>query len=103
MDGWGIYVREGNLSTIGTFSNASSQLALLETNIWAFGRIGTSLFRLPAGTASNSPFICTFGSADPQMEQKHLLCRVDGRLNSLTLSSPETHFKVAVDENRLAA
>jgi hypothetical protein len=43
------------------------------------------------------------GSADPQVLQKHLLCRVAGKLNCLSLSSPETHFMVAVDENRLAA
>jgi len=88
---------------MGTVSSASSQAALLATNMCASGLTATSVFRLPAGTASNAPFICLLGSADPQMEQKLLTWRVDGRVNCLTLSSPETHFSVAVDENRLAA
>ena len=98
-----VHVQEGNLSIVGTFSNESSQPALLDTNIWAFGLMRTSLFRLPAGTTSNSPFICMIGSADPQVRQKHLLCRVAGKLNWLTLSAPESHVSAAVDENRLAA
>jgi hypothetical protein len=43
------------------------------------------------------------GSADPHVLQKHLLCRVSGKLNRLTLSSPETHFRAAADDNKLAA
>jgi hypothetical protein len=43
------------------------------------------------------------GSADPHVLQKHLLCRVAGKSNCLTFPSPETHFRVAVDENRFAA
>jgi len=71
--------------------------------MWAFGLMRISLFRLPAGTTSNLPFICIIGSADPQMLQKHLLCRVAGKLNCLTLSAPESHSRAAADENRLAA
>jgi hypothetical protein len=63
----------------------------------------TSLFRLPAGTTSDGAFICALGSADPHILQKHLLCRVPGRLNCLTLFSPETHFRIAVEENKFAA
>ena len=62
-----------------------------------------SLLRLPAGTTSNSPLISSIGSADPQLLQKHFPCRVAGRLNCLMLLAPESHFIVAVEENRLAA
>jgi hypothetical protein len=95
--------QDGNRSTVGTFSSASSQLALLAAKIWAFGLMRTSLFKLPAGTTSHWPFICIMGSADPQVLQKHLLCRVAGKLNCLAWSSPEIHFRAAVEENRLAA
>lgn len=44
-----------------------------------------------------------YGSADPQIVQKHLVCRVDGRVNVLVSSSPEVHFSLAVGENRFAA
>jgi hypothetical protein len=62
------------------FSNALSQLALLETKMWAIGRSGTSSFRLPAGTMMSVPFARSLGSADPQIEQKDLPCRVEGRV-----------------------
>jgi len=68
--------------------------------MWAIGLTVTSLSKLPAGTASKVPSICIMGSADPQVLQKDLLCRVVGKLNCLTLSPPETHFSAAVDENR---
>lgn len=71
--------------------------------MWAVGSIGTLLLRLPAGTTSSAPFIWALGSADPQIEQNDLLCLVDGKSNCLTLSSPESHFKAALDENKLAA
>lgn len=71
--------------------------------MWALGRIVTSPFRLPAGTTSSAPLICTTGSADPQIVQKALLCRVDGRVNCVTLSSPDNHLSTAVAENRFAA
>lgn len=71
--------------------------------MWASGLIGTSPSRLPAGTTSRAPFICRPGSADPQIEQKHLLCRVDGRVNCVTLSRPDSHFNAAVLVNRFAA
>jgi hypothetical protein len=61
----------------------------------------SSLFRLPAGTTSSWPFIS--GSADPHVLQKALLCRVAGKLNLVTFSCPEIHFRAAVDENKLAA
>lgn len=62
-----------------------------------------SPFRLPAGTTSSLPSICIMGSADPQVLQKHLLCRVAGRSKCLTLCSPEIHLSDAVDENKFAA
>ena len=96
-------VSQGYLSTFGTVSSASSHVALLAKNMWEFGLIGTALLRLPAGTTSSWPFVWTLGSADPQVEQKDLLCRVDGRSNRLTLPSPEIHFSLALDEKRLAA
>jgi len=96
-----VYADDGNLSTVGTFSNALSQHALLDTNMWASGLMWIALFRLPAGTTSSWPFI--LGSADPHALQKALLCRVAGKLNRVTLSSPETHFRAAIDENKLAA
>ena len=76
--------QDGNVATIGTLSNSLSQLALLDTNRWASGLTVTSLLRLPAGTTSDSPFICISGSADPQFPQKPLLCRVAGKLNCRT-------------------
>jgi hypothetical protein len=69
----------------------------------AFGLMRTSPFKLPAGTTSNPPFIGMIGSADPHVPQKHLLCRVAGKLNCLTWSVPESHLRVALEENRLAA
>jgi hypothetical protein len=59
--------------------------------------MGTSLFRLPAGTTSNPPLVGMIGSADPQVGQKHLVCRVADKLNCLTLFAPESHLMVAVD------
>jgi hypothetical protein len=37
------------------------------------------------------------------VEQKLLLCCVDGRAKDVTLSSPETHLIVADVENKFAA
>ena len=76
--------------------------ARLDTKMCASGRMRTSVFKLPAGTTSSLPFIWTFGSAEPQMLQKPLLCLVPGRSNCLTLSAPATHLRVADAENRLA-
>jgi hypothetical protein len=87
----------------GTLSSVWSHVALLEEKIWASGRIGTWLSRLPAGTTRSAPFICMFGSAEPQMEQKDLLCRVDGRVNCVILSWPEIHLREAAPENRFEA
>lgn len=42
-------------------------------------------------------------SADPQTEQKRLLCLVEGRMNDVFLSSPATHLRLATEENRFAA
>jgi hypothetical protein len=72
-------------------------------NMWASGRIGTSLSRLPAGTTSRVPSIWRLGSADPQIEQKDLLCRVDGNVNRVTLSCPDSQLKTALAANKLAA
>ncbi len=94
---------DGNVSTIGTLSNSLSQLALLDTNRCASGLIVTSPSRLPAGTTSNSPFICINGSADPQLPQKDLLCRVAGKLNCRTSPSPASHFRDPFEKNRFAA
>lgn len=69
----------------------------------AFGLARISLSRLPAGTTSSLPSICIMGSADPQPLQKHLPCRLAGKLNRETLCSPEIHFREAVDENKFAA
>jgi len=63
----------------------------------------TSVSRLPAGTFNSAPFICMSGSAEPQVEQKQCLCRVFGRLKTVTRSCPDSHFNDAVDENKLAA
>lgn len=62
-----------------------------------------ALFKLPAGTTSSLPPICRFGSAEPQLEQKHLVCCVDGKVNKVVWLSPEIHLRVAVEENKLAA
>lgn len=83
-------------------SSAWSQLALLAVKMWALGRIRTSLSRLPAGTTSRVPSLWRLGTAEPQIAQKDLLCRVDGRVNFVTLSSPRRQFKEAVEEKRLA-
>jgi hypothetical protein len=95
--------QDGYLSTFGIFSNASSQLARLAQNICEFGLIGISVLRLPAGTTINWPFLSTLGNADPQIEQKHLPWRVEGRLKRVTLLSPEIQFSFAAEENRFAA
>lgn len=93
----------GSLSKRGTLSNASSQAARLETKIWPSGLIGTAVFRLPAGTTRSLSPICMMGRAEPHVLQKLRLCRVDGKLNCLTWSAPESHFKAAFVENRFAA
>lgn len=80
-----------------------SQLALLEQKMWAVGCSAISLSRLPAGTTSNWPFICRFGTADPHSWQKPFECLVSGRVKVLTWVSPATHFNFADAENKLAA
>jgi hypothetical protein len=65
--------------------------------------MSTRLVKLPAGTASNVPFICSLGSGEPQVLQKDLLCRVFGKSKRRTFPSPEIHLSVALDENRFAA
>lgn len=94
---------DGKVANDGSVSNPASQLARLDTKIWAFGRMRTALSRLPAGTTSTAPLACWYGSAEPQIEQKHRACRVDGRQNAVTLSCPESHLSLPVDENRFAA
>lgn len=61
---------EGNPPTRGTLSNSWSQFARLATKMCASGLTETAVSRLPAGTTTSLPFICTIGSADPQVPQK---------------------------------
>jgi hypothetical protein len=98
-----VFIHSGNLATEGIDSSDWSHVALLAVKIWAVGRRGTWVSRLPAGTTTKAPFICTLGSADPHREQKDRLWRVDGRVNWVILSCPQIHLTTAVPENRFEA
>jgi hypothetical protein len=44
--------QSGSFSNVGTSSDASSQLALLDEKMWAVGNMDTSVSKDPAGTIS---------------------------------------------------
>lgn len=69
----------GSRSIIGTVSSSWSQSARLATKRWALGRRATGVSRLPAGTTRGEALVAARGSAEPQVLQKLLAWRVEGR------------------------
>ncbi len=67
---------EGNPATEGYIIKPPVQLALLAQNMWAFGRIGTSLFKLPAGTTNSAPLNCTRGAGPNRRSNRKTCCAV---------------------------
>jgi hypothetical protein len=80
----------GRPSTLGRSLRPSSQQARLSHEIRAWGRISGGVSRQPAGTTSRVPSICRSGSAEPQVAQKLLPCRVPGSRNERTRAWPES-------------
>ncbi len=99
---FGSTVQPGSPSIFSMEPRSWSQIARLEQQICAFGRMSNWQSSDPAGTISNPISKWETGSADPQWEQKLFTWRDPDSWNVLMCSSPETQVILAVDENRFA-
>jgi hypothetical protein len=92
----------GSRSTPGMVSSWWSQSARLAVKMCALGLVASGVSRLPAGSTTSRPPICTRGNAEPHVAQKVFMWRVPGSVKLVTRSSPASHSSRASDENRFA-
>ncbi|KZZ03568.1 hypothetical protein A3747_11225 [Sulfitobacter sp. HI0076] len=95
-------IQQGSPSILSMEAKSLSQLARLEQQICALGRMSIRLSIDPAGTTSKPTSGWETGSAAPQSEQKLFIWRVPESWNAFMFSSPDTQVILAVDEKRFA-